>query len=43
MANRFDGWVIVEQDTCDGDSTRNARANLDTILALAPPGKDPAP
>ena len=43
MANRFDGWVIVEQDTCEGDSTRNARANLDTILALAQFGKDLAP
>ncbi len=32
---RFDGWVIVEQDTCEGDATRNARTNLDTILALA--------
>jgi inosose dehydratase len=23
----FDGWVVVEQDTCEGDATETARAN----------------
>lgn len=26
-ANEFGGWVVVEQDTCTGDPTDNARAN----------------
>ncbi|HWK80835.1 MAG TPA: sugar phosphate isomerase/epimerase [Thermomicrobiales bacterium] len=30
----FPGWVIVEQDTCRGDATENARANLDTLRGL---------
>lgn len=29
--HRFDGWVVVEQDTCAGDPTETARANLDSI------------
>lgn len=27
----FDGWVVVEQDTCEGDSTATARENLEFI------------
>ncbi len=27
-AHRFDGWVVVEQDTCAGDPTEAARRNL---------------
>ncbi|MGC4190357.1 MAG: sugar phosphate isomerase/epimerase [Thermomicrobiales bacterium] len=30
----FPGWVIVEQDTCRGDATENARANLETLRRL---------
>ncbi|MGC4105312.1 MAG: sugar phosphate isomerase/epimerase [Thermomicrobiales bacterium] len=30
----FPGWVIVEQDTCEGDATANARANLETLRDL---------
>ncbi|MGB3330544.1 MAG: sugar phosphate isomerase/epimerase, partial [Thermomicrobiales bacterium] len=30
----FPGWVIVEQDTCEGDATANARANLETLRGL---------
>lgn len=26
--NRFDGWIVVEQDTCAGDPTDAARKNL---------------
>lgn len=26
--HRFDGWIVVEQDTCAGDPTDAARANL---------------
>ena len=28
---RFEGWVVIEQDTCIGDPTANARANLDFV------------
>lgn len=28
IASRFDGWVVVEQDTCEGDATETARENL---------------
>lgn len=28
----FDGWTVVEQDTCEGDSTETARANRDFIV-----------
>ena len=27
----FDGWVVVEQDTCEGDATETARQNLTYI------------
>jgi inosose dehydratase len=40
VARRFTGWVIIEQDTCQGDATVNARANLETVRRLerlAPP------
>jgi inosose dehydratase len=30
----FPGWVIVEQDTCQGNATENARANLETLRGL---------
>lgn len=43
VLSRFDGWLIVEQDTCNGDATLNARNNLRTLLALADDGKDPEP
>ena len=29
--NRFEGWVVVEQDTCNGDPTRTARQNREYI------------
>lgn len=29
----FDGWVVVEQDTCAGDATETARADRDFIAA----------
>lgn len=32
VATGFDGWVVVEQDTCEGDATETARANLAFIL-----------
>ena len=28
VESQFDGWVVVEQDTCSGDPTAAARANL---------------
>lgn len=28
----FDGWTVVEQDTCEGDATATARANRDFIV-----------
>lgn len=28
VAQGFDGWVVVEQDTCEGDATETARQNL---------------
>jgi inosose dehydratase len=28
LSNAFDGWVVVEQDTCEGDATETARRNL---------------
>jgi inosose dehydratase len=31
VAARFDGWVVVEQDTCEGDATETARQNLTFI------------
>ena len=30
-AHGFAGWIVVEQDTCAGDATATARANLDFI------------
>lgn len=34
--NRFGNYVIVEQDTCRGDATENARHNLLRLLDSAP-------
>jgi inosose dehydratase len=31
----FDGYVIIEQDTCRDDSTTNSRANLQTVQQYA--------
>ncbi len=31
---QFSGYVIVEQDTCRGDSTANARHNLETVRQI---------
>lgn len=31
LENDYDGWIVVEQDTCKGDPTEIARANLDFI------------
>jgi inosose dehydratase len=31
LEGRFDGWVVVEQDTCQGDSTQTAKENLQFI------------
>lgn len=31
VANRFEGWVVVEQDTCEGDPTATARQNREYI------------
>lgn len=31
LAGRFGGWIVVEQDTCEGDSTETARENLQFI------------
>jgi inosose dehydratase len=31
IRNRFDGWIVVEQDTCAGDSTETTRDNLGFI------------
>ena len=28
VSKNFDGWIVVEQDTCEGDSTDTARNNL---------------
>lgn len=28
VSTAFDGWVVVEQDTCSGDATETARQNL---------------
>ncbi|HYI25899.1 MAG TPA: sugar phosphate isomerase/epimerase, partial [Thermomicrobiales bacterium] len=33
--SRFNGWVIIEQDTCKGESTLNARNNRETLARLA--------
>jgi inosose dehydratase len=31
LQDLFAGWVIIEQDTCRGNSTENARANLAAV------------
>lgn len=31
VSNHFQGWVVVEQDTCEGEATSTARHNLDFI------------
>lgn len=39
VSTGFDGWVVVEQDTCEGDATETARRNLAFItdwLSSAP-------
>jgi inosose dehydratase len=33
VQRRFDGFVVIEQDTCQGDPTATARANLEFVLA----------
>jgi inosose dehydratase len=33
VSSRFGGWVVIEQDTCEGDATVTARRNLDFIRA----------
>ncbi|HEV2073080.1 MAG TPA: sugar phosphate isomerase/epimerase [Thermomicrobiales bacterium] len=33
VSSDFDGWVVIEQDTCEGDATVTARRNLDFIRA----------
>jgi sugar phosphate isomerase/epimerase len=30
----FDGWIVIEQDTCIGDPTETARANLDFVRGV---------
>ena len=32
LTSNFDGWVVVEQDTCEGDATETARTNLEYIM-----------
>jgi inosose dehydratase len=31
LEGRFNGWVVVEQDTCEGDSTQTAKENFQFI------------
>lgn len=31
VSNRFGGWVVIEQDTCEGEATKTARDNLNFI------------
>lgn len=44
----FDGWTVVEQDTCEGDATATARANRDFIVnrlqtaTIEPSGRTPS-
>lgn len=49
VAARFEGWVVVEQDTCEGDATDTARQNLafitdhlDTTSSSARSGRTPS-
>lgn len=30
----FGGWIVIEQDTCAGDSTETAKRNRDAVLAM---------
>lgn len=32
---RYDSYVVIEQDTCEGDPTETARGNLDFVLAAS--------
>jgi inosose dehydratase len=32
VSNGYAGWIVVEQDTCEDDSTATARANLEYIV-----------
>lgn len=35
VERRFDGFVVIEQDTCEGDPTATARGNLEFVLAAS--------
>lgn len=35
VTNHFGGFVVIEQDTCKGDPTETARANLDFVVAAS--------
>lgn len=35
VANRFSGYVVIEQDTCKGDPTETARANREFVVAVS--------
>lgn len=35
VQRRFDRFLVIEQDTCEGDPTETARANLEFVLAQA--------
>lgn len=36
QASSFDGWIVVEQDTCHGDATASAAQNLINLQQHAP-------
>lgn len=40
---RYDGFVVIEQDTCEGDPTLTARANLDFVLSASTSHPHPGP
>lgn len=42
-ARHYDGFVVIEQDTCRGDPTETARANLDFVLNASAAERRPAP
>lgn len=39
----FDGWIVVEQDTCRGDSTKTAASNLAYLVNSCRSGLPPQP
>ncbi len=39
----FEGWTVVEQDTCEGDATATARANRDFIVNRLQTATTPEP